>query len=849
MASWDVTTAAARLEFDTTQATHIRTIPVDTNHVLTLWQDSAGDGRAQVFTVNTSTWVVSTTASSFEFDTANYSFGSVVEFAPGRFVIWYQGVSADGFVQTFAVNTSDIGQTANTWTISTSSSRLEFDTQNGIDNYAIRLPDVEIGGVWRFLNVFRGGAATADWRAQVFQVSSTFAVTTAAASFVFNTDPGSTGGVSLAYIGSNKALVLFTDASSDGNAQVLQVNTSTWAVTTAAALLEFDTQQFDVRTPLIKVDANRWTAFYRGTSGQDGFAQTFTVNTSTWAVTTTGAALEFDTDNNSHNAAVLIDATHIINFWAGNPATVDALAQVFTVNTSTWVITTSSGRLQFDTDLVGNLFVDAVQLAPSKFLAAWSTTDLDGMAQVFSVELPYLAIYVTDSIKIRDEILGSYSTHPLDELYELQGANTYGNNGALIDSSHYVSFGNWVTGANQGSVGVYGIDNNSWEITQLTASRLGFQATTYNEGRTFAIDSNHVLNLWNGGGTETPHGQVFTINTTTWAVTTAAASGTIHGGGDATGFYIAGTRIDTNHWAYFLSGTDADGFGNVIRVNTSTWAVSTGTELEFDTQNGTFNAAATIDSSHVINIWLTANVDMAAQVFTVNTSTLALTTSAAPFIFDNTAPTSAGYAGIHRIDETHYLAAWRSATGLSSEGAVQVLAVNTSTWEVTTAGAKLQWTTVDGNRPSIAAIDSAHYIISWQGSNLGTPTQVITVNTSTWECTTTWPARNANPLEYTGGSDNSIIERIDATHFINQWAVNGATTNYRAYLSVIEVNIPSLSISVVDTISVTENVARERLSSISVFDALTLTENRGVSQVFTIAAPDQFFVNAFKLIG
>jgi hypothetical protein len=57
--------------------------------------------------------------------------------------------------------------------------------------------------------------------------------------------------------------------------------------------------------------------------------QVFTVNTGTWAVTTAGAALEFDTNNGNFNSCYQIDSTNFINFWAG--INNDGYVQAFTV--------------------------------------------------------------------------------------------------------------------------------------------------------------------------------------------------------------------------------------------------------------------------------------------------------------------------------------------------------------------------------------------------------------------------------------------------------------------------------------------------------------------------------------
>jgi len=67
-----------------------------------------------------------------------------------------------------------------------------------------------------------------------------------------------------------------------------------------------------------------------------------------YEVTTANSSLEFDTRNGLANACFAIDANHFVNFWGGG-ADSFLTAQVFTVNTSTWAVTTAGSSLADDT--------------------------------------------------------------------------------------------------------------------------------------------------------------------------------------------------------------------------------------------------------------------------------------------------------------------------------------------------------------------------------------------------------------------------------------------------------------------------------------------------------------------
>jgi hypothetical protein len=207
-----------------------------------------------------------------------------------------------------------------------------------------------------------------------------WAVTIAGARLEFDTVNGWYN--SCYQIDNNHFINFWSGAAYDGFIQVFTVNTSTWAVTTAGARLEFDTVQGGYNS-CYQVDSNHFINFWYG-ADVDGFTQVFTVNTSTWAVTTAGARLEFDTVQNYGSSCYQIDSNHFINFWTG--AAYDGFTQVFTVNTSTWAVTTAAASLEFDT--VQGYMNSCYQIDTNHFINFWRGADDDGFTQVFEVEMP-----------------------------------------------------------------------------------------------------------------------------------------------------------------------------------------------------------------------------------------------------------------------------------------------------------------------------------------------------------------------------------------------------------------------------------------------------------------------------
>jgi hypothetical protein len=329
--TWAVTTASTPLEFDTQTLYGTPVIGIDTNHALVFWQDSDGDGRCQVLTVDTTTWAVTTASTPLEFDTQDYlgSVSHAVKVDDNHFLCAWCGVSGDGYIQTFTVNTT-------TWAVTTASSVLEHDTQNGSANYLCKIDTNH------FILVYSGGA------------------------------------------------------SSYGQAQVFTVNTTTWAVTTSSSRFQF-LGQVATNNRVEQVDSNHFIYFYReSTTSADGFVGTFTVNTTTWAVTTASTPLEFDTQEYSQGSLVKIDTNHFLFTWAGPDTDAgtafDGFSQVFEVNTTTWAVTTSAASIEFDATQGEWTAISApiagTSGATTKFFLAWSGSGDDGYAQVLNVEVP-----------------------------------------------------------------------------------------------------------------------------------------------------------------------------------------------------------------------------------------------------------------------------------------------------------------------------------------------------------------------------------------------------------------------------------------------------------------------------
>ncbi len=259
------------------------------------------------------------------------------------------------------------------WAVTTAADRLEFDTVSGQFNSCFRIDSNHF--------IKFGSGESSDGYVQAFAVNTTtWAVTTANAPLEFDTQYGQYS--SCYQIDSNHFINFWSGEGNDGYVQVFTVNTSTWAVTTAADRLEFDTV-LERWSSSHQIDSNHFINFWMGESS-DGYVQVFTVNTSTWAVTTANAPLEFDTQYGQYSSCYRIDSNHFINFWLGEAN--GGYVQAFAVNTTTWAVTTANAPLEFDT--VFGFYSSCYQIDSNHFINFWAGEGFGGYVQVFAVELP-----------------------------------------------------------------------------------------------------------------------------------------------------------------------------------------------------------------------------------------------------------------------------------------------------------------------------------------------------------------------------------------------------------------------------------------------------------------------------
>lgn len=388
MAQWDVTTTGAMFEFDTTEVNYNQALAIDTNHFLVQYSGTGSDGYVAVLAINTSTWAITTT-SVLEYDTTNGLFSDMLRIDTNHFLCYWSGAGADGFAQTMVVNTT-------TWAVTTAVAPTEWDTVQCQYN----------DSVWVDANHLAHVASNSggDGFIAIHDVNTTtYAFNVTGSPLEFDTQDNTSN--SIVKVDTNHVVNFWHGGTGSVLAQVqaFTVNTTTWAITTAASVLSYDTDlpasSASHYPASMVVDANHILHTWHDAAGSR-LAQIFEVNTTTWAVTTAGSILTITTAAsqanaiNYKNSIARIDTNHFLHAARGWNGSADAgLLHVLVVDTSTWAVTTTGSSLDYTTTIGQGVYPTIAPITgyDSYYLLLFRGTDNDGYSLVVSVETASVA--------------------------------------------------------------------------------------------------------------------------------------------------------------------------------------------------------------------------------------------------------------------------------------------------------------------------------------------------------------------------------------------------------------------------------------------------------------------------
>ncbi|MCP4259469.1 MAG: type II secretion system protein [Planctomycetes bacterium] len=345
-----------------------------------------------------------------------------------------------------------------------------------------------------------------------------------------------------------------------------------------------------------------------------------------------------------------------------------------------------------------------------------------------------------------------------------------GNTPALsqIDATHYLCA---YTGlAFDGFAVVLTVDTGNWTVSKETP----FEYNTSNgEGPALCkIDDTHYLCAYMG---QTGDGwvNILKVNTGNWAITNEDTFEF----DTSMGQYPVLAQIDQTHYLCAYMGPGDDGWAVVLSIAEPLFdSISMETPFEFDTMLGAAPALLKIDSTHYLCAYEGPGDDGWAVVLTVDTGNWSVSKEM-PFEFD---PIHAWWPALSQIDTTHYLCAYEDNF---RDGISVVLTVDTSTWAITKE-TTFEYAPVQGINPALSKIDDTHYLCAWRGGGDEGSAIVLTVDTGNWTIT-----KETRFVFDTVWGIQPALSKIDDSHYLCSYAGLG-DDGFTGVLEVSEEILP-----------------------------------------------------------
>jgi len=388
MATWDITKLSTEIEFDPIngkQASNI--IELDSTHYIVAYQGLLSDGYVNIFALDRSTWSLST-VTNFNFDIDNCINPKLFKLSATKVLVIYGSTGNDGFALILNINPT-------TWAV-TLGTPFEFDPVffNG--------GSIEQLDATHFLITYKG--STTSFAYSRVLVVDTINDTVAYTGGLFQASSFVANNVSTAKIDSNHVLLIHNDIISNPSvARVLEVNMSTWevsAVGTPFALDSMITSSGGSATN--KIDANHFVVTYTQAPLFAVQSQVLAVDLSTWNVTAAGPEYVLDSGAMGTSAHMTIDSNHVIATMKDNIN--NNITTVLEIANDTYAVSEPGARLLIDAVIgAGWSSVSPILSGTTdKAIIVYEGTDSDGFAVVINIELP-----VVTTVAIRSTVMGT----------------------------------------------------------------------------------------------------------------------------------------------------------------------------------------------------------------------------------------------------------------------------------------------------------------------------------------------------------------------------------------------------------------------------------------------------------
>lgn len=363
----------------TNAAPSLAVASLKSTRVVVAWREvTTNDGFVQCYSMNATTGVMAAESSALEFDTTAANNISICTIDSTHFIMFWVQSATLSLARIYSVNDGTGAITA----MGAGATTISAGNLRGFESVLLDSTHV----------CFAYGDLTTGVR-DVYCATCSVNTTTGAISVLSTATVNSTFytvTLGLSKISSEKVLVVYTDGLTtlDGYGQVMAINNSTWAVTSAGSELEFADADGNYLTSAIFSTGSPTWAFVKYRTANTYYAQALSINTSTWAITeytATELASQYITDENpaNHNSSLRVNDTAVLLFYTG--ASNDGYVGVFELNTGDGTLT-ESGTLEFDT--VGGSGITACDMTGGFYVAAWAdTTNSVYEIQAFTVGL------------------------------------------------------------------------------------------------------------------------------------------------------------------------------------------------------------------------------------------------------------------------------------------------------------------------------------------------------------------------------------------------------------------------------------------------------------------------------
>lgn len=262
-----------------------------------------------------------------------------------------------------------------------------------------------------------------DGRMRSFQLDGGGAITAWGSEVEYDTTQAV--GISSVWFDSTHFLQVWRGTADDGFAQVFTLNSGTGALTGEGSPFEWQTSEADL-TSVCKLGSDRALVCLKEASTNDLAGKVLSVNTSTWAVSNAGSEsnLKATITCGGNNLITINDGISpmvAIDFYNSSTGTTGHILRPVQINTSTWAVSTLGSESNISGDYTNNRNLYAIQKIDDTHFICFYTggaSSFLGTAATYSINTADGTLTQLDTVTFTSGQSGSHSTVKMsDTLY------------------------------------------------------------------------------------------------------------------------------------------------------------------------------------------------------------------------------------------------------------------------------------------------------------------------------------------------------------------------------------------------------------------------------------------------